>query len=123
MRAGPVGLVVLWASVTAVLTMTAWLAVEVVADEVGGDQASVLSAAAVSSAAGDATPTPLPSASSAPATLDLTDACHQPLAETHRERLDDAPSDAEPLLDEQAQAHADARHRSRARPAEGAAAR
>ncbi|HYN74799.1 MAG TPA: hypothetical protein VEV13_01235 [Candidatus Limnocylindria bacterium] len=66
MRAGGVGLVALWASATAMLTVTAWLAVEVVADEVGGPTTRVLSAAAVSSAVDRAAPSAQPTASSTP---------------------------------------------------------
>ncbi len=47
MRIRPVGVLTLWVALTAMLTTTAWLAVEVVADEVGGPQQRVLSAAAV----------------------------------------------------------------------------
>ena len=56
----------LWASTTAVLTVTAWLAVEVVADEVGGQPTRVLSAAAVSSAVDRATPSAKPPVSASP---------------------------------------------------------
>lgn len=66
MRAGPVGLVVLWASATAVLTATAWLAVQVVADEVGGAPTRVLSASAVTSAAQGSSQAPRPTVSSSP---------------------------------------------------------
>jgi outer membrane biosynthesis protein TonB len=61
MRLRPVGVLTLWVALTAVLTTTAWLAVEVVADEVGGSQQRVLSAAAVASSA-NAVPQPAPSA-------------------------------------------------------------
>ena len=66
MRAGPVGLVALWATATAVLTTTAWLAVQVVADEVGGQPTRVLSASAVTTAAQGSSQAPRPTSSSSP---------------------------------------------------------
>jgi hypothetical protein len=66
MRARPVGLIALWVAVTAVLTTTAWLAVEVVADEVGGAPTTVLSASAVTSAAQDASASQSPAPTASP---------------------------------------------------------
>ena len=79
MRAGPVGLVVLWVSATAVLTATAWLAVQVVADEVGGAPTRVLSASAVTSAAQGSSQAPRPTRLVEP------DAEAAPVTDPHRQ--------------------------------------
>ncbi len=60
MRLAPLGLVAVWVALTAILSTTAFLAVQIVAVEVGGTQAKILSAAAVSSAVATASPAPTP---------------------------------------------------------------